>query len=116
MEVTLSPFATGAELAMIQCCSRMTAEKDGGDGEDAAGSASKRRRPMGGGYSTKVEVAKRGRQDWEEERGKSFEVRIAQWIGLRHREKVHEKIQRKVRYLFLDRAQNEERGNGGAVL
>ena len=33
---------------------------------------------------------------------------------MEHREKVHEKIQRKVRYLFGVRAQTEE-GNGGAV-
>ena len=50
-EVAFSPFATGAELAMCYCCSRRTAEKDGGDGEDAAGGAGKRRQ-MGGGDST----------------------------------------------------------------
>ena len=53
-----SPFATGAELAVCQCCSRGTAEKDGGDGEDAAGSAGERRQ-MGGLDSTMVEAAKR---------------------------------------------------------
>ena len=42
---------------------------------------------MGGGESTKVEVAKRRRQDGNEERGKTIEVYLAQWIGLEHREK-----------------------------
>ena len=36
-------------------------------------------------------------------------MHLAQWIGLEYREKVHEKIQRKGRYLlFWDRAQTEE--------
>ena len=41
-EVAPSLFAIGSELAMCQCCHRTTAEKDGGDGKDAAGSASER--------------------------------------------------------------------------
>ena len=54
-EVGLSPFAIGAELDLCQRCSSRTAEKDGGDGKDAAGSSGKRRQ-MGGGDSTKVEA------------------------------------------------------------
>ena len=64
---------------------------------------------------SKVEAARRGRQNWNEERSKKIEVRFAQWIGLEYRETIHEKIQRKVRYLFWDRAQIEEGGNGGTV-
>ena len=41
--------------------------------------------------------------------------RTSQWIGLECREKIHEKIPRKVRYLLWNRAQIEEGGNGGAV-
>ena len=33
---------SGTASAMCQCCSRRTVEKDGGDGEDAAASASER--------------------------------------------------------------------------
>ena len=43
------------EMAMCQRCGG-TAEKDGGDGKDAAGSSGKRRQ-MGRGDSTKVEAA-----------------------------------------------------------
>ena len=57
-----SPFDSGAQLAMCQRCTRRTAEKEGGDGEDAAGTSGKRRQ-MGGGDSTKVEAAKRRTQD-----------------------------------------------------
>ena len=91
---------------VCQCCSRRTAEKGASDGEEAAGSAGKRRQ-MGGGDSTKVEAPKREKtglrsalhngSDWSTER------------------KMHETIQRKVRYLLWDRAQIEEGGNGGAV-
>ena len=49
---------SGAELTTCQCCSRRTAEKDGGDGEGAAGTSGERRQ-MGGGDSTKEETAKR---------------------------------------------------------
>ena len=94
-----SPFAAGAELAMCQCSSSRSEEKDVGDGEDAAGSVGKRRQ-MGGGDSTKVEAAKRRRLDWEEEGGKSCEVCTAQWIGLEHREKVFEKIKAKCDIFF----------------
>ena len=61
-KVALSPFAFGAELAVCQRCGGRTAEKDGGDGKDAAGISGKRRQ-MGGGDSTKVEAAERRRQD-----------------------------------------------------
>ena len=40
---------------------------------------------------------------------------LAQRIDVEYREKVHEKILRKVLYLFGDGAQIEEGGNGGAV-
>ena len=66
-EVALSPFAAGAELAMCQCCSRRTAEKDGGDDEDAAGSAGKRKQlehPKGGGTQKgKTGLRRRERQE-----------------------------------------------------
>ena len=43
-EVAFSPFAAGVEWAMCcQCCSRRTAEKDGGDDEDTVGSAGKQK-------------------------------------------------------------------------
>ena len=60
-KVAPSPVAFGAELVICQCGGR-TAEKDGGDGKDAAGSSGKTRQ-MGGGDSTLVEAAKRRRQD-----------------------------------------------------
>ena len=59
----LSPFASAAELAMCQRCSRRFAEKDGDDGNVAATVSSSERLQMGGGHSTKVESAKRRRQD-----------------------------------------------------
>ena len=62
---------------------------------------------------------------WKQPKGKDrtnmkkearvFEVYLAQWIGLEHREEVHEKIHRRVRYLPLKKAQMEKEGNGGAV-
>ena len=61
-EVALSLFSFGAELVMCQRCGGRTAEKDGGDCKDAAGSSGKRRQ-IGGGDSAKVEDAKRRRQD-----------------------------------------------------
>ena len=70
---------------------------------------------MDGGNPKKVEAARRSGQDWFEEGDQIFQVHFAQWIGLEHREKVHELIQRKVRYLLWCRAQKEEGGNGGAV-
>ena len=42
------------------------------------------------------------------EEARVFEVYLAQWIGLEHREEVHEKIHRRVRYLPLERAQIEK--------
>ena len=42
-EVALSPFTFGTELAMCQRCGGRTAEKDGGDGKDAAGSSGKKK-------------------------------------------------------------------------
>ena len=94
-EVAPSPFTVEAEWAGCQRCSRMTAEKDGGDGEDSAGTSGKRRQ-MGGGDFTKVEAAKRGRQKLNEERVKIIEVNLVKWISVEHREEVHEKIHRKM--------------------
>ena len=53
--------------------------------------------------------------DRNEERSKKIEVHFARWVGMEYREKVLEKIQRKVRYLHWNRAQIKEGGNGGAV-
>ena len=61
-EVVPYLFAIGAEWALCQRCSRSTAEKDGGDGEDAARSSGKSRQ-MSGRDPTKVETAKRIGQD-----------------------------------------------------
>ena len=58
-----SLLAIGAELAVCHSCSGRIAEKDGDDGKDAAGGSSNEREQMDGGDSTKVETAKRGRQD-----------------------------------------------------
>ena len=52
----------GTELAKRERGSRRTTEKDGGGDEDATGSKGKRKQ-MGGGDSTKVEAAKRRRQN-----------------------------------------------------
>ena len=41
---------------------------------------------------------------------------LAQRVDVEYREKRHEKIQRKVRYLFWDRAQTEERRKGKSSL
>ena len=41
-------------------------------------------------------AAEWGRQDGNEERGKTIEVHHAQWVDVEYREKVHEKIQWKV--------------------
>ena len=70
---------------------------------------------MDGGNNKKVEAAKRGGQNGNEERGKSFEVHLAQRIGLEYREKVHVNIHRKMRYLPWDRAQIGEGRNRGVV-
>ena len=67
---------------------------------------------MDGGDSTKVEAAnKRNKM----KRGKAAEVHHAKQVSVEHREEVHEKVQRKMRYLLWDRAQIEEGGNGGTV-
>ena len=55
---------------------------------------------MGGGDSTKVETAKRRRQNQNETRGKAAEVHLAARISVKHREEVQEKVQRKMRYLL----------------
>ena len=45
-----------------------------------------------------------------------IDVHFAQWTSVEHREEVHEKIQKKVRYLFfLGRAQIKDGGNGRTV-
>ena len=62
-KMALSPFAFWAELAVCQRCSGRTAEKDGDDGKDAAEGGSGESEQMDGGDSTKVEAAKRRRQD-----------------------------------------------------
>ena len=62
-KMSLSPFAVGAELAVCQGCSGRIAEMDGDDGKDAAAGCSSEREQMDGGDSTKVETAKRSRQD-----------------------------------------------------
>ena len=51
-EVALSPAAVGAELAVCPHCSGRTAQKEAGDGKNAAGISGKRRQ-VGGGKSTK---------------------------------------------------------------
>ena len=60
-------FAVGTELAMCQCCTRRTTEKDGGDGEDAAGSACKRRQ---------MEIPQRWRQPRGEDWAEKMEERV----------------------------------------
>ena len=50
----------GQTWLMCQCCSRRTAEKDGGDHEDAAGGASEREQ-MGRGDFANVEKTRRRR-------------------------------------------------------
>ena len=42
---------------------------------------------MGGGNSTKVEAAKRRRQNENEKRGEAAEVHLAELIGLDHRKR-----------------------------
>ena len=79
---------------MCQRCSGRTAEKDGDDGKDAAAGSSGKREQMGEGDSTKVEAAKRRRQDRNEERGKISGVHFAKWISVEYREEVHEKYKK----------------------
>ena len=109
--MALSPFALGAELAMCQRCSGRTAEKDGDDGKDAAAGSSGKRERMGQQRSSQKGEDRTAMKKEAE----LTEVHLAQWISVEHREEVHEKKQRKVRYLLWDRAQVEEGGNGGAV-
>ena len=113
--MTLSPCAVGAELAWCQRRSRSITGKNGDDGKVAAAGSPSEREQMGGEVSTKVEAAKRRGQVQNEEGGKAAQVHLAKWISVEYREEVHEKIQRKMRYLLWDRAQTEEGGNGGAV-
>ena len=68
------------------------------NGKVAAAAISSERGQLGGGNSTKVEAAKRRRQD--EERGKAVEVHLATWFSVVYREEVHEKVQRKVWYFL----------------
>ena len=58
LEVALSLFDSGAELAERQCCSRRPQRRTEEPDEDAAGSADQRRQ-MGGENPVKVEAAKR---------------------------------------------------------
>ena len=60
-----------------------------------------KREQMGGGDSAKVEAAKRRRQDRNEE-AKVLRCTKLNGSAWEHREEIHEKIQRKVRYLFWD--------------
>ena len=47
-----------------------------------------------------MEAAKRIEQNQNEERGKAAEMQLGKWISVEYREEVHEKVQRKVRYLL----------------
>ena len=80
----------------------------------ASGSASVREQ-MGKGDFSKVEAAKRRGQVQNEERGTAVEVHLAKWISMEHREEVHEKVQREMRYLLWNEAQTEEGRDGGTV-
>ena len=70
----------------------------------AAAASSSEREQVGGGNSTKVEA------------GKAVEVHLANWVSMEFREEVHEKIQRKMRYLLWDlsKEEMEEQFNGEA--
>ena len=63
VEVALPLVDSGSELALCQRCSGRIAEKDGDDGKNAAAGSSTKRKQMDGGDPTKVEAAKRRRQD-----------------------------------------------------
>ena len=80
----------------------------------ASGSASEREQ-MGRGDLTKVEAAERRGQVQNEDRGTAVEVHLAKWISAEHFEEIHEKVQRKMRYLLWNKAQTEEGRNGGTV-
>ena len=66
----------------------------------AAGKSSEREQTDGGEF-TKVEASERRRQE-RNERGTAAEVHLSKWISVEYREEVHEKIQRKMRYLLWD--------------
>ena len=98
--MALSLGAAGTGLAKCQCGSGKVTKTNGGSVQDATRSADQRKQ-MDGDNSNKVEAATRGGQNGNEERGKTMEVYLAQWVGMEYRESVYEKIQRKVRRLFL---------------
>ena len=56
---------------------------------------------MDGDNLEKAEAAESGRQSGNEERSKATEVYFAQWVDVENREKVHEKIQGKLRDFFF---------------
>ena len=69
---------------MCQRCSGRIAE-NGDDGKDAAAGSSGKREQIGGGDSTKVEGAKRKRQDRNEGRSESTKMHLAQRSSVEHR-------------------------------
>ena len=79
----------GAELDKCQCCSRRTAEKDGGD---AMMRTHQEVQVKEGRWAE--EIPQRWRQPRGEDRtekrkeARAYQVCIAQWIGLEHREKT----------------------------
>ena len=103
---------------------------DGGTAVDERQRCSRRTTKKNGRMQQEVQIKKAGEwrkhhKRWKQSKGEErmelkkeatrFKVHPAQRVDLEHREKVHEKIQRRVPYLFRDRAQIEEGGNGGAV-
>ena len=75
-EVALSHFATGAEFAKCQCCSRRTTKKNGIGDENATRSADQRKQFEGEG-TQKVKAAKR-----EDRNEMKKEVRVLRCTSL----------------------------------
>ena len=84
--MVLSPFSSGAELAVCQCCSRRIAEKDGDDGKVAAAGSSSEREQM------RRRFHRRWKQPEGEDRTKMKKeagLHLANWISLEYRERKY---------------------------
>ena len=110
-------FALGAKLAVCQRCSGRTAEKDGDDGKGCSRGSSSEREQTGGGDS------KRWRQPEGEDRTELkkeatyLRCTLLDGSAWSTEEKVHGKMQRKVRCLFfgMEHRLKEEQFNREAI-
>ena len=90
--MALSPYASGAELAMCQRFSRRIADKDGADGKVAAAGSSSEREQMCGGDPQRWNRPNGEDRTEMKKKEKEAEMHLAPWTSTEYREEVHDNI------------------------